>query len=480
MVDIIVRNYQAVEEAKIRVDGITVIRGESNGGKTSFMQALVAGATNRFNSTCIRYGHDHTEVKLRFDGKGDTLSIYRKQEGSPLIKLGDKRWSKLNRDLPNDVLEFTNFGTINVSSSEKYSLNFFRQFQPPLLSEFSQKKVMDILSASKAVDDLNKVRKEVEIRRIKNKGVFEQLDASLIQTKVDLAKVSMQLDETEIMVKADEIVVKLAEYNTRLDRLQTLAKMLPAITKLNRKIELLTDVSETIVTRVKEEDSSNSCSVITGMLNNITQVKSQIRYLSEVTRLKDAIEVETLLVDRERVIKLHKLIDLYDSSTNMSAKVSTLLKVSALQVKQDTEKMLPDRQRASRLQILTTYLQSIERISREQLWKNRLVNELINAPMVLERKTNLLKLVQNHSTALGIVLRIKLLSDVLEIKSRATEEELTHSKTATNKATAGSLLVMLNQLFSERRNIEIMKTLLDQGKTKCPLCSSETKLQDGL
>jgi len=58
MISTIVRNYQSVVEAKINIKGLTVLRGASNAGKSSYIKALYAATHNRFRIGCIRYGEE--------------------------------------------------------------------------------------------------------------------------------------------------------------------------------------------------------------------------------------------------------------------------------------------------------------------------------------------------------------------------------------------------------------------------------------
>ena len=50
-VQAIVRNYLAVEEAKLLIRGLTILRGESFQGKSSLVAGLRAAFTNVFTST---------------------------------------------------------------------------------------------------------------------------------------------------------------------------------------------------------------------------------------------------------------------------------------------------------------------------------------------------------------------------------------------------------------------------------------------
>lgn len=326
MVDIIVRNYQAIKEAKIQVKGITVLRGESNAGKSSFLKALYAATHNRFRIGCIRNGEEFTEVKVRFEKDGDILSVKRYPTGSPIIKLGKQVWTKLNRDLPNEVLNFTNFGKINVSNSETYSLNFYNQFEPPLLSGFSQKKIMDILSASKAVDDLNKVRKEVDIRKTKNRGAFEAIDAVLTETKTKLAQVQMQLDDLEPLNKADVLYQRCSFLLEQLSKLKYFESQLKVYNLLNKKCKLLEkanlrlDDFEHRLTRLSKLKGLRALLKLSRQLRTKSSVYSKLLLKSD--------ELENIQDSCSSLVELEDTILVHDSLTKKYNLLSSLVSLA--------------------------------------------------------------------------------------------------------------------------------------------------------
>ncbi len=48
MISLRIENYKAVKEAKLQIKGLTVLRGASNQGKSSIIQAIKASMLNRF------------------------------------------------------------------------------------------------------------------------------------------------------------------------------------------------------------------------------------------------------------------------------------------------------------------------------------------------------------------------------------------------------------------------------------------------
>lgn len=333
MVDVVVRNFQAVKEAKFRIEGITVIQGESNAGKTAVVRALYAAMHNRFKSRQVRYGESAAEIKLRFsdtqgaDGKPLILSVKRSfTGGSPIYVLGDKRWSKLNRDMPNEVLSYLNLGRVNVSNSEFYSLNFFKQNQAPLLAEFSQKKVMDVLSASQSVDDLNKVRKEIDIRRTKNRGAFEQLDAILTESKVNLTQVNLVISESSsLFEKGDDLNVKILSSQEKVKDLNKLKKELKEYVSLKQKTEVIRKLIS-----LKESQV-----MISSKLSQYRNLSSLVKKMPRVEKEKDLlVEFGAIKMKCDKLYSksysLEELAMTIRDSKKLSLRLSLLSKLSEL------------------------------------------------------------------------------------------------------------------------------------------------------
>lgn len=62
-----IENFQSVRQADLEVDGLTIITGQNNAGKSAIMRALRAVFQNRRGSDFIHKGTDHCLVRIEFD-----------------------------------------------------------------------------------------------------------------------------------------------------------------------------------------------------------------------------------------------------------------------------------------------------------------------------------------------------------------------------------------------------------------------------
>ena len=143
MIRLKVNNYQSVRDADLQIKGLTILKGESNSGKSSIFKAFYSATHNRFRTGCVTFGEDACTVRIKYSDSPHILSVVRSQSGaSPKVRLGNKEdgyltFDKLNREVPKEVLQFNNFGKVDVSSADSVPLNFVSQFTPPLLLQFS-------------------------------------------------------------------------------------------------------------------------------------------------------------------------------------------------------------------------------------------------------------------------------------------------------------------------------------------------------
>lgn len=186
-----VKDFQSIEDVKIDVDGFTLLVGESSQGKSATFRALQAAVSNRFRAGQVRNGTSQAEVAIKFDSD-DVLKVIKPQDGSCSMNLNGKAFSKLSRTVPKEVDDLCNMSTLS-SDRDAYSLNFHPQFEEPMLLGFSQQKVIELLSACEALEDLNDCKGGLLEKRSENKGAFSSLDAVLTRLKEDVSKKESQI-----------------------------------------------------------------------------------------------------------------------------------------------------------------------------------------------------------------------------------------------------------------------------------------------
>lgn len=234
----VVKDFLAAKEVKFTVKGFTLIKGESSSGKSSSFKAIYAACTNSFSPAQVRFGTDEAIVKMRFGFNEPVFTAVRKRRGSPTMTFNGQEYSRMNRAVPEEIEKYLNLGFIQAGS-EKYSLNFFTQFQPPLLHTFSQKRIAEILSNSAALDDYNAIMKEMSRRKEQLKGAFSSIDNLMSDIKVRTSNASVLLEQMSPLVRDLESAYKaMLGSSEALQRLESLGGDVSSACRIRRRTAL--------------------------------------------------------------------------------------------------------------------------------------------------------------------------------------------------------------------------------------------------
>lgn len=188
--DIVVKDYLAARDVRVRIEGLTVLRGASCAGKSSTFRGVVAACMNRFTSGCVRWGSPGCSVSVRFRDDARVLRVTKTEKGGAVYQLGDVTFDKTRREVPSDVLGFLNFGFLDAGS-DRLSLSFWEQFTPPLLMGFSQRRIGELLGSGSGLSDWSVCWRGLGVRRDRCRGASTSLGKLL-----DSAKRSRELYAT--------------------------------------------------------------------------------------------------------------------------------------------------------------------------------------------------------------------------------------------------------------------------------------------
>lgn len=180
--DIVVKDYLAARDVRVRVEGLTVLRGESCAGKSSTFRGVVAACMNRFTSGCVRWGSAGCSVSVRFRDDARVLRVTKTEKGGAVYQLGDVTYDKTRREVPSDVLCFLNFGFLDAGS-DRLSLSFWEQFTPPLLMGFSQRRIGELLGSGSGLSDWSVCWRGLGVRRDRCRGASTSLGKLLDSAK---------------------------------------------------------------------------------------------------------------------------------------------------------------------------------------------------------------------------------------------------------------------------------------------------------
>lgn len=186
-----VTNFQSWKDVSIRLhEGVNVIIGPSDEGKSALMRALRWGLRNKVKGPFINYDakkKDIASVKIFFDNK---IWIDRQKNSSGtinqyLVKGFKDPLTALKHDLPKEIMDITGIADYNIQRQKKW---FLLEDKP---SEVAKK--FNNITGLDVIDDVIKIANS-EVKKSVNTLEFEKEELSKLQQKYE------DLDWVEEMV----------------------------------------------------------------------------------------------------------------------------------------------------------------------------------------------------------------------------------------------------------------------------------------
>lgn len=346
-----IKNFQSIQSADIAVDGFTILVGESSQGKSACLRAVNAACNNKFRQNYLRYGAEEMSVTIGYNNEGD-FQATKVGDKSPTYRYNEQRYEKLNRTVPEEIQAFNNFGVVDYYE-QKYPLNFFSQFSKPLLLEFSQKRILEILSSSKAYDDMNKASSNLNKHKEQNSGAFKQVSAMLDDNRARLSVLKAELEVVEPKaLKLKEHMDNVDVLQQRVERLHALEDELAAQETIKSEIKLREPIIESIETYRQLTDTySKVCRVVEELAvdpsKRIKMLEERISQCERVLALNDdKASVRVDLVNAlNRDLEAHaaakkRLAELTVLLNNSKCVLDKLSELAELKTKRDKVSML--------------------------------------------------------------------------------------------------------------------------------------------
>lgn len=104
MLKVRVRDFQSIEDATLEIDGLTVLTGTNNAGKSAFFRAIRGAFTNARGYDFVRQGKPHCTVDIEFDD-GRTLT-WKKGKGVNTYVVNGEELPKVGHGVPAEAAVF--------------------------------------------------------------------------------------------------------------------------------------------------------------------------------------------------------------------------------------------------------------------------------------------------------------------------------------------------------------------------------------
>ena len=156
--ELFLTNYQSWSEASLKLEGVTVVVGPSNRGKSSFTRAIKGALRNEIGPQHIKLGTtEGVEVRLLVDGHSIVASRGIKAKDSLVYNVDGQDYSKLQGGVP-DTLEALKFGTVTVNGTTIDPI-FAVQLDAQFLLGSSPAEFNNVLNGFASTEKLDRGRK---------------------------------------------------------------------------------------------------------------------------------------------------------------------------------------------------------------------------------------------------------------------------------------------------------------------------------
>ena len=125
MISVRIRNYQSIEAADFELNGLTVLSGPNNSGKSALHRAIYGVFTNTRGNHFVRNGKDYCSVSLDF-ADGQTVT-WEKGAKVNRYRVNGKELNKVSHGVPDEVVSM-GVNAVSIAGRDPLWPQFAHQF----------------------------------------------------------------------------------------------------------------------------------------------------------------------------------------------------------------------------------------------------------------------------------------------------------------------------------------------------------------
>ena len=176
-----VKDFQSISKADLVIeDGLTIITGKTNAGKTALIRAIDSAIFNVGNDDMVKAGKRYAGVMVdngvnkfiwRRDSQGkNEKTLYQINQDKPITKVG--------RTQLEEITKLFNITDVRLANSVREKINFWYQGKAPFLTDRTEGQLFEFFSQS-SCDRFIKIIKKMEMDMRSQKATIDNLNASV-------------------------------------------------------------------------------------------------------------------------------------------------------------------------------------------------------------------------------------------------------------------------------------------------------------
>jgi len=325
--DIRLKNYEAIKQADIHVEGTTcIISKNNNQGKTSFTRAIASIIEARIGEERVNSDPETKECNINLFVKGNNLILKREKKGTTEIEYNQKPYKALGSNtVINDIAPELGFIYENIKGEKVMPQVTFPKTQPfPFL--FSDSVVYSIFSKFFGTDqlenitndikknDLPKLKKELsntestmdlrtqDLVKIKKKIEIYPEKSSLIEYQKSLQN---NIEKYRILIEADKLIIRKIELSNHIIKINECISIIPDISSIrNNLISLQNRLSEMRSLNDRIKKYSGSIEIINKQISiipDLSEFKNKLnehkKRISGLKQISDSLKLNTKKIE---------------------------------------------------------------------------------------------------------------------------------------------------------------------------------------
>jgi exonuclease SbcC len=324
-----IKNFESHEDTEIDfTDGLNVIVGESNAGKSSIVRALTLVAFNKFDPRSVRVGCDNCEIECETERGIVNVKRGKVNEWNVVTSSGKKKFKSIGNNVLSDAIDVLGMKRIklgdleiNVNIMDQLEKHFMlSQFDGKSVSGSARAQIFDEISGLSGCEELVKLI-GLDITRCNRK--IKSLESSNKDLKEKLWGKKIIKNERDIVDKASEYLETIHRLDSDLRQMSFFQKCydehIIKYEQVKSEFETCPDL-DSAISKIKEADQSSSIVVCMvemqdeylDISNKCNSISIEIKEQSVLNSICDFDKLEedaNMLEEMVRVFNKHSEVD---------------------------------------------------------------------------------------------------------------------------------------------------------------------------
>ena len=278
------QNFQSWESAELNIQGLTVIVGPSNLGKSAFIRALRGVIRNDIPDRRVRKvsGVKSVTARVSTDIEGMQVEASRTSgKGSVSYTVDGEEFTKL-AGVPPPCIEALNYGLVEIGE-HKFDPIFAGQFDGQFLLSSSPAEISAVLNAFSSTERLDRGRKVLTLRIATINAEAKALGKVMSRQEDDLASVAATLAQAQpAMAQVDtftQTVTRLHRVTVALNTLFAARKRSAEVTETLAQVTL---VAQLVTSGVMGYKTARNMHQLRAARTLQTKTRTQLEGLGQV------------------------------------------------------------------------------------------------------------------------------------------------------------------------------------------------------